>query len=115
MYVGKLDPRIGMSVGFLLLAWSGWMMMQFDMNVTPYDVAFVSATQGIAVGLLWVPLVIATYAPLAPRHLAETSSVFHLMRHLGSRLFISLRVPTVVRSGHAHYSRITAFASPNQH
>src|SRR3546814_4982530 len=24
MYVGKLDPRIGMSVGFLLLAWSGW-------------------------------------------------------------------------------------------
>src|SRR3546814_7716508 len=26
MYVGKLDPRIGMSVGFLLLAWSGWMM-----------------------------------------------------------------------------------------
>src|SRR3546814_18132653 len=88
------------------------MMMQFDMNVTPYDVAFVSATQGIAVGLIWVPLVIATYATLDPRHLAETSSVFHLMRNLGSRLFISLSVTTVVRSGTANYSRMTEFPYP---
>src|SRR3546814_17826817 len=91
MYVGKLDPRIGMSVGFLLLAWSGWMMMQFDMNVTPSDVAFVSATQGIAVGIIWEPMVIDTYATLDPRHLAETSSVFHTNHNLGSSLFITLR------------------------
>lgn len=112
MYVGKLDPRIGMSVGFLMLAWSGWLMMGFDMNVTPADVAFVSAVQGVAVGLIWVPLVIATYATLDPRYLAETSSVFHLMRNLGSSLFISLSVTTVIRSGNANYARMTEFASP---
>src|SRR3546814_11648805 len=109
MYVGKLDPRIGMSVGFLLLAWSGWMMMQFDMNVTPYDVAFVSATQGIAVGLIWVPLVIATYETLDTRHLAEPSSVFHLLRNLRSSLFISLSATPVLRRGHANYSPLPHF------
>src|SRR3546814_8324194 len=41
-----------------------------------------------------------------------TSSVFHLMRNLGSSLFISLSVTTVVRSGNANYSRMTEFASP---
>ncbi|MET4697917.1 DHA2 family multidrug resistance protein [Constrictibacter sp. MBR-5] len=112
MYVGKLDPRIGMSVGFLMLAGSGVLMMNFDTNVTPHDVAVVSATQGVAIGLIWVPLVIATYATLDPRHLAETSSVFHLMRNLGSSLFISLSVTTVVRSGNANYQRMTEFASP---
>ncbi|MFN4089000.1 MAG: DHA2 family efflux MFS transporter permease subunit [Alphaproteobacteria bacterium] len=112
MYVGKLDPRVGMTVGFLMLAGSGWLMMGFDTNVTPQDVAVVSAIQGVAIGLIWVPLVIATYATLDPRYLAETSSVFHLMRNLGSSLFISISVTMVVRSGNANYSRMTEFASP---
>lgn len=112
MYVGKLDPRIGMTLGFGMLAYAGWMMMNFDMNVTPAQVAMNSALQGVAVGLIWVPLVVATYATLDPRHLAETSSVFHLMRNLGSSLFISLSVTTVVRSGNGNYERMTQFASP---
>ena len=113
MYVGRLDPRIGMTVGFSMLAYAGWEMMHFDMNVTPQQVAWLSALQGVAVGLIWVPLVVATYATLDPRHLAETSSVFHLMRNLGSSLFISLSVTTVVRSGNANYQRMTEFASPH--
>lgn len=112
IYVAKFDPRFGMVVGFLIQAWSGWIMMGFDMNTTRELVSITSWMQGLSVGVLWVPLVIATFATLDPRHLAETSAVFHLMRNLGSSLFISLCVTVIARSGASNYARMTEFASP---
>ncbi len=107
MYVGKLDPRIGLVAGFLLQAWSGWYMMGFDLNVQYHDVAMASFSQGLAVGLIWVPLVIATFATIDNRHVADTTAVFHLLRNLGSSVFISLSVTTVVRTSSASYARLT--------
>jgi DHA2 family multidrug resistance protein len=112
MWVGKLDPRIGMAVGFVMLAWSGWYMMGFDMNVTSFDVALTSAVQGLAVGLLWVPLTISTFSSIQSRHLAETMSVFHLLRNIGSSIFIALSVTILVRTSSMNYARFTEFISP---
>ena len=112
VWVGKLDPRIGMLVGFGLLVSSGWHMMTFDMNVTSLDVGITSAVQGFAVGILWVPLTIATFATLDSRKLAETMSVFHLLRNVGSSIFISLSVTILVRTSGINYARFTEFISP---
>ena len=112
MYVGKLDPRIGMTAGFAIMAASGWMMMQFDANATWWDVALVSWMQGVAVGVAWVPLTIATFSTVDPRYLAETSSVYHLMRNLGSSFFISVSVTVLIRTGGVNYGRLTEFVSP---
>jgi len=112
MWVSKLDPRVGMAVGFAMLAWTGWYMMGFDMNVTPFDVALTSAVQGLAVGLLWVPLTIATFASIKSRDLAETMSVFHLLRNVGSSIFIALSVTILVRTSNMNYARFTEFISP---
>lgn len=112
VWVGKLDPRLGMTVGFGLLVWSGWYMMTFDMNVTSFDVGLTSAVQGLAVGILWVPLTIATFATIDKSKLAETMSVFHLLRNVGSSIFISLSVTILVRTSGINYARMTEFISP---
>ena len=112
MYVGRLDPRIGMTAGFGLMALSGWMMMQFDANATWRDVALVSWLQGVSVGVTWVPLTVATFSTLDPRHLAETTAVYHLMRNLGSSFFISVSVTVLVRTGGVNYGRLTEFVTP---
>ncbi|MEX2618417.1 MAG: DHA2 family efflux MFS transporter permease subunit [Alphaproteobacteria bacterium] len=111
MWIGKLDPRIGLSVGFSMLAWAGWYMMGFDMNVTAFDVALASTVQGLAVGILWVPLTVATFATIDPRYLAETMSVFHLLRNIGSSIFISLSVTILIRTSSMNYARFTEFIS----
>ena len=115
MWIGKLDPRIGLTLGFSLLAWSGWYMMGFDMNVTQFDVALTSIVQGLAVGILWVPLTIATFATIDPRYLAETMSVFHLLRNIGSSIFISMSVTILIRTSNMNYARFTEFISPFNH
>ena len=112
MYVGRLDPRVGMTAGFAIMAASGWAMMQFDANATWWDVALVSWLQGVAVGITWVPLTVATFSSLDPRYLAETTAVYHLMRNLGSSFFISISVTVLIRTGGVNYGRLTEFVTP---
>ncbi len=112
MWIGKLDPRIGMIIGFLVQALSGWMMMEFDVTVTNFEVAITSAMQGASVGLIWVPLVVATFATLDRQFLAETTGVFHLLRNLGSSLFIAASVTVLVRTGRMSQAHLTEFISP---
>ena len=87
-------------------------MMTFDMNVGIADVMVASFMQGISVGLIWVPLVVATFATLERRNLAETTAVFHLLRNVGSSIFISISVTMVIRTGTSNYARMTEFVSP---
>ena len=44
--------------------------------------------------------------------MAETMSVFHLLRNVGSSIFISLSVTILVRTSGINYARMTEFISP---
>ncbi len=112
MWVGKLDPRIGMGIGFIGQAISGLYMASFDVNVTVVDVAINSFIQGICVGLIWVPLTVATFARVRSEDLAECSAVYHLLRNLGSSIFISLSVTTVIRTSNINYAELSERISP---
>lgn len=112
MFVAKIDPRVGMCIGMGIQAVSGLLMMTFDHNVAFETVALVGALQGLSVGLFWVPLTVASFSTINPAYLAESSAIFHLLRNLGSSIFISLSVATVIRSQGENYSRMTQHASP---
>ncbi|MCH9674024.1 MAG: DHA2 family efflux MFS transporter permease subunit [Gammaproteobacteria bacterium] len=112
IWVGKLDPRVGITLGYLIQAYSGWYMMGFTSQTTMLDVALNSVMQGLSVGLIWVPLTIATFATLDKRYLPETSAVYHLLRNVGSSVFISLSVFTVINTSQISYAQLTEFINP---
>jgi len=111
IFVSRLDPRFGMSVGYLIQVVSGLYMASFDVNTTIYDVGVNSVLQGMAVGIIWVPLTVATFATLDPRYLAEGSAIYHLLRNLGSSIFISLSVTLVIISTATNYAGMTELIS----
>ncbi|MBT3535444.1 MAG: DHA2 family efflux MFS transporter permease subunit [Rhodospirillaceae bacterium] len=111
MFVSRLDPRIGMTMGFLMQVASGLHMSSFDINTTIMDVGLNSTLQGLAIGIIWVPLTVAAFATLDNRHLAEASAVYHLLRNLGSAIFISLSVTVVIISTASNYAGMTEFIS----
>jgi len=112
MYLSKLDPRVGMAGGFALQSVAGYLMAGFDFNVTIGMVAAVSVIQGICVGVVWVPLTVATFATLPPNLVPEGSAVFHLLRNLGSSIFIALSVNLVIVSGRQSYAQLAEFVTP---
>jgi len=112
LLIGRWDPRIGMTIGFGLLVVSGLWLMSLDLNAGVDLLLANSVLQGVAVGIIWVPLTVMTFGTLDSRHTPEAMSVFHLLRNIGSSLFISLSVTEIVRSTTMNYSRMTEMISP---
>ena len=112
IFLNRLDPRVGIIGGYLIQAYSGWQMANFDLNITAVDVAVQSILQGFAVGVIWVPLTVATFSTLDKRYLSEASATYHLLRNFGSSLFISVSVTLVIRTTKINYAGLTEYISP---
>lgn len=111
-FMGRLDPRFGMGLGFGLLAVAGLWMLHFDLNVSMVTLMTNCALQGFAVGVIWVPMSVVAFGTLPIRSRAEASAVFHLLRNIGSSFFISLSVAEIVRSAGSNFSRMVEMINP---
>lgn len=112
IWIERLDPRLSMALGFFLLAMSGLWLTFIDLNVTPFELAINGIVQGMCIGIVFVPLSIATFSDLEPKKRPEALGVFHLLRNMASSLFISITVATIVASTGANYSRMVEFINP---
>src|SRR5260370_15227565 len=112
MFIGRLDPRIGMTIGFSLQMISRLWLMSVNLDVG-IDIPLANTIlQGMAIGIIWVPLTIASFATPDSRFWPEAMSVLHLLRHIGSSFFISMCVADIVRVTAQNYSRLSELISP---
>ena len=112
MPLGRADPRLGMALGFGLQIVSGLWLMSINLDVGWEVLSANAFLQGLAVGVIWTPLATTTFWTLAPEHRPEAVAVFHLMRNIGSSLFISWSVAEVIRTAGQNYSRMVEFVNP---
>jgi MFS transporter, DHA2 family, multidrug resistance protein len=111
MWLQRLDPRFSLIFGTTLQTISGLWLMHISLDVDQTTLAITSLMQGFSVGILWVPLTVATFATLDAKFRPEGASVFHLLRNLGSSLFISIAVAEIIRTTSANYSRMAELTS----
>ncbi len=111
-FSSRLDPRLSMLIGFGMLFTAGVWLMNVDLNVTVASLVANAFLQGLAIGAIWVPLTVLTFANVKQEDMAETTAVYHLLRNLGSSFFISLCVAEIVRSTSANYSRMVEMINP---
>ena len=112
LIISKRDPRIGLALGFVAQAGSCWLLANFDINMTTAGVAWASAIQGFGVGLSWVPLTIVMFSNIDPKFVPEGTAVLHLLRNIGSSIYISLTITIVIRSTSTNYADFTNFINP---
>ncbi len=112
IYLQRLDPRVGMVAGFGLQIVSGLWLMSLNLDAQLPALCANVYLQGLAVGLIWTPIVTTTFRTLDPALRPEGISLFHLMRSIGSSFFISIAVAELVRTAAANYSRMTEFVTP---
>jgi DHA2 family multidrug resistance protein len=112
MILSRLDPRIMMTLGLVLQAWSGWMMAGFDPTVSTEDVLIASAIQGLGVGFVWIPLSIVTFATLDKPLVPDGTAIFHLARNMGSSIFISISIAIVLRQTKTSYADLLPHVTP---
>ena len=110
--MGRIDPRISITIGFVLIGISGLMLSFIDLNVSARHVAIAGILQGLGSGVLWVPVTTAAFWSLPPRLLPDGAAIFHLLRNLGTSLYVALSFLAVVRTSQINYADLVQHVNP---
>jgi MFS transporter, DHA2 family, multidrug resistance protein len=112
MWIDRIDPRLSIASGFVLLAVSGFWLTFITLDVTPWELAINGILQGMSIGVIYVPLTIIAFTDLEPRARPEALGIFHLLRNITSSLFISITVAEILASTGANHARLVEFINP---
>jgi DHA2 family multidrug resistance protein len=110
--VTRIDPRLILAAGFACQGVSTWMMSGFNLESGISEVFWAGLLQGFAVGMMFVPLTVITFATLPVEFRTDGSAIFHLLRNIGSSIGISVAVTFLVRSTQHNRAELAEHASP---
>ncbi|GGG48346.1 DHA2 family efflux MFS transporter permease subunit [Chelatococcus composti] len=86
----RLDPRLIMMLGILMLAYSLWDMTYWTPDVSVATLTITTVLQGFGLGFVFIPLQVVAYATLAPELRTDAAALFSLVRNIGSAIGISV-------------------------
>jgi len=106
--IGRIDIRLILLSGLILSAISTWQMMQFDLSMTATPLLVSGAIQGLSIGLIFVPMSTLAFGTLPAELRSEASSLYTLIRNLGSAVGISIMNALVVANTETMHASIAA-------
>lgn len=86
----KIDLRYLVVTGLILMIISLWQMTKFSIYITQWEIIWTGVVQGLGLGLVFVPLSTLSFSTLAPRFRNEATSLYSLVRNIGSSIGISV-------------------------
>lgn len=116
LLVGRLvqvvDSRILVTIGLLLTAWSLQMMTNFTPQMDDYLIITSGIVQGLGLGLVFVPLSTLAFSTLDNRFRADATSLFTLVRNIGSSIGISIVTVLLTRNIQVNHAELSANLTP---
>ena len=88
--VNRIDPRLLMFAGFVLLAESARQMVGWTPDIGPWSLTLTTLIQGAGLGLVFTPLQIVAFATLPSTWRTDGTALFSLVRNVGSSIGVSV-------------------------
>jgi DHA2 family multidrug resistance protein len=95
--VGKVDSRLLVGIGIVLMGVSLYMMTGFAIDQPSRPVIMSGVVQGLGLGLIFVPLQSLAFETLAPRMRTTAAALLNLSRNIGGSAGISVVSAQLVR------------------
>ena len=95
--VGKIDSRLLVGIGVVLMGVSLYMMTGFAIDQPSRPVIMSGVVQGLGLGLIFVPLQSLAFETLAPRMRTTAAALLNLSRNVGGSIGISIVSTQLVR------------------
>ncbi len=110
--VQKVDARLLVVAGLLLTALSLYYMTDFTPDMDDWLIIMSGVIQGLGLGLVFVPLSTVAFATLEARYRTDATSLFSLVRNIGSSIGISVVIMFLTRNTQINHAELSAFISP---
>jgi DHA2 family multidrug resistance protein len=109
---GKMDARILVGIGVVLMGVSLWMMTGFALDQPSGPVIWSGVVQGLGLGMIFVPLQSLAFETLEPRLRTTAAALLNLARNVGGSVGISIVSSQLVRmAGVAHADMAASIGS----
>jgi DHA2 family multidrug resistance protein len=108
----KVDARKLLAAGFLFGAIAMFDLSRLSLTMASSDFWFPLIVQGAALGLVFVPLTTATNDPVPVERMGNATSIFNLMRNIGSSTGISIVETMQVRKQQMNIHVLGAHINP---
>jgi DHA2 family multidrug resistance protein len=108
----RMDPRVAILGGMILAGIASFQMMSFDLSMSTEPFLLSGFLQGMGLGLMFVALTTTAFSTLPPSLRAEGSSLFSLVRGLGSSIGVSVTQGLLVANAAAMHASLAARIDP---
>jgi len=109
---GKVDLRLLIFLGLVLMALSLYEMSQFSTFVPVNQIIWTGFIQGMGLGVIFSSLTTIGFSTIDPKLRPEATSFFSLMRNLGGSVGISLVISLLSRGMHKNRSYLAEHVTP---
>lgn len=110
--MGRVSARLLVGLGFLIGAYALYEMTLWTPDISQSTVIMVGFIQGLSIGLLAIPINIIAFATLPSAIRTEATSIYSLMRNLGSAVGISITGALLQTNTQVNHAFIAADVSP---
>jgi DHA2 family multidrug resistance protein len=108
----KVDPRLLMAFGIVVLSWSLYRMTGWTPAVSESEMVWNTILQGAGLGFVFIPLQVIAFATLDPALRTEGTALLSLLRNVGSAIGISVTGALVTQNSQVEHSILSGFITP---
>lgn len=104
----RVDPRLLMFVGILLIAESLREMIGWTPDIDAWSLTYNAIIQGFGLGLVFTPLQVVAFSTLAPEMRTDGTALFSLLRNIGLAIGVSVTSVVLTQSTQIMHAEIAA-------
>jgi DHA2 family multidrug resistance protein len=108
----KIDPRVMISGGLVVMAWSLHEMSKFDLQVDMWALTWTGFVQGLGMGMSMITLMAIAFSTLPPQLRTEATGVYNLIRNIGGSVGISVAFTLLDRYGQVNHASLAQRITP---
>ncbi|MGD0266072.1 MAG: DHA2 family efflux MFS transporter permease subunit [Candidatus Methylomirabilota bacterium] len=110
--IGFLDGRLLIAVGFALVAGSGFVFSQMNLQIAMSNVVWVNVLNGIGTAMIFVSLATMTMGTLRNEQMGNATGIFNLMRNIGGSIGIAGMATFLDRWAQSHQAILVSHLTP---
>jgi DHA2 family multidrug resistance protein len=111
----RIDPRLMMFIGFVMLAESAREMVGWTPDVDAWSLAYTTMLQGAGLGLVFTPLQVIAFGTLPVDLRTDGTSLFSLVRNVGSSIGVSVAAFLLAQNTQIMHAQIAEHVTPFNH
>ena len=113
--LGKISPRVLLGIGLIIGTYVLYEMTFWTPDVSEWTIVSVGVGQGFSIGFVVIPLNVTTFATLPSELRTEGTSIYALVRNLGSSIGISVTGALLQTNTQVNHAIVAGEINPFNH